>query len=259
MTTFETFLPLFSGFYSTIWEFREDDFLYSEGLKYDDIEVDFKSYEKDVVLYICDFVLSNCPFIAKVEFEEIISPREYNFRNDSANVKITVNVEQLQEYMHKHAGNLNKYLKARYTSCSGFISSYPNNVFDWIEDTVNFTELDGHYLGALLDFYFENEGIDEETAYYIAELSAYEYITVKHKKLEDFEDYELEEAALKIVDEIELFGYIELLVKDAKIRADKMLNFRTWQEIVCEENPLEVLAAANAVKLHTETLEIITT
>jgi len=47
MKTIETFLPLFSGFYSTIWdsEHRISDFLSMENLKYESISFDNSAYD----------------------------------------------------------------------------------------------------------------------------------------------------------------------------------------------------------------------
>ena len=50
----ETWAPVFSGFYNTVWE-MEDDYIYEDYkqefdlyVTYDDFQWDYKQYEKDV-------------------------------------------------------------------------------------------------------------------------------------------------------------------------------------------------------------------
>jgi hypothetical protein len=61
-----------------------------------------------------------------------------------------------------------QFLAARYTSRSGFISHYPSTLEEWEDDTENFTNLDGHYCGAILDFIAYNEHGEPEMALYYA-------------------------------------------------------------------------------------------
>ena len=180
MKTIKTYLPVFTGFYNTIFEMDESDFCNENNVSFEQLTVDYKQYEIDVVKQCIDFVKQNCPFITSIEFENICSPKYYNFSNDSANITVEIDLKVLKKYLTTNKNALNDYLKERYTSCSGFISHYPNTFEGWKEETENFTELEGHYLGSLLDFYFLNEEINDVDMYYYVTKNIYEgeYITI---------------------------------------------------------------------------------
>jgi hypothetical protein len=74
----------------------------------------------------------------------------------------------LHAYLKESRDTFNSWLRKRYTSRSGFISSYPNDVEGWEEETENFTKLDGHYLGAILDFIASEEHSEPDLALYYA-------------------------------------------------------------------------------------------
>lgn len=213
MANIKTYLPLFSGFYGTIWESDESNFCSENDCSYDDLIVDNDAYEGDVVLSICNFVEANCEFIKAIEFEEIVSPREYNFRNDSANVSIAIKKREFKKYLYANKEALDIYLKERYTSCSGFISSYGNSFEAWKEETNNFTNLDNHYLGSLLDFYFENQNITEDGCYANSEVYIDAYITIDKVYFAELENDRKKEVLQELLDsgEIDLtFGYNEI-------------------------------------------------
>jgi hypothetical protein len=185
MKTIKTYLPVFSGFYNTIWESDETDFCYENDCTYDDLIVDYKQYKFDVVQEVIKWVKDNCEFITAIKFEKICSPKEYNFANDSVNVTITIKPKELKAYLKANKEALNTYLKQRYTSYDGFMSSYGNSFEAWHEETNNFVNLDNHYLGSLLDFYFENEDIEVLDCYYKAMENIYidNYITFREKTI----------------------------------------------------------------------------
>jgi hypothetical protein len=223
METIETYLPVFSGFYGTIWEPDESDYLYESGFESSDIDFDLESYERDTLESICDFVEKNCPFIKSVKLQKVVSPKEYNFINDSANVEICVNAEELAKYLIKNESLLNDYLKGKYTSCSGFISFYSNKYNDWYEETEGFNKLDidTHRLGSLLDFYFANEFEDAEEYAYYSGCKPYEgfYIIPNKKIVSDLDVSEKIKVAKNIIDsDFVPFGYLALLYSDYKNR-----------------------------------------
>lgn len=165
----KTFLPVFNGFYGSYWE----DYLTSEGeaehynFKPDfDFEqyIDYKKYFNELSRQFCH-ILSNelKEFVYNIEFEELRSPKEYNFTNDSINCTIKPNVSAIKSYILANKSKYAEYLKSKFTSCSGFISFYPNNFKGWVELTKNFTDFENpFYLGSVLDFIAENEGINED-------------------------------------------------------------------------------------------------
>jgi hypothetical protein len=225
MKTIKTYLPLFSGFYNTMWESDESNFCYENDCTYDDLIVDHKQYEYDVVQDIIDFVESNCEFIKSITFENICSPNYYNFSNDSVNVSIAIKKREFKKYLHDNKEALNNYLKDRYTSCSGFISSYGNSFEAWQEETNNFINLDNHYLGSLLQFYFENENITEYDAYECNEVYIDCYITIDKVCFADLKDDRKKEVLQELLDskEVDLtFGYNAIITNECN---DKVSMF----------------------------------
>jgi len=234
----ETFLPLFSGFYGTIWEMDTDSFEHHNDVEYDDLDIDHKSYEMAIVEAVADAVQDNCPFITAITVQGISSPREYNFRNDSGNVVIEYNVDDFAAYLIENKDSLNDYLKEKYTSRSGFISFYDNSFDEWFDQTDGFKNLlvDSHRLGSLLDFYFDNEGIREDNIYYGVEVYAENYITIKEKYVSDLDSHEQEMIAEYVLREQDFdtdFGYMGVLIKDYKQKAE--LLCMDWQKLMAEE------------------------
>ena len=97
----QTFLPVFNGFYNTLFEnlidnaaeFAIDD--YNEqnntNLVYDDFNFNFDSIMqeicKDAVSKI-EEKLNEIGINCSIKYDTLISPREYNFSNDSINIEI---------------------------------------------------------------------------------------------------------------------------------------------------------------------------
>lgn len=189
-TRIETYLPIFSGFYHTIWD--ESD----RHLEYElDNESDFRenfpkldavpwefikdnawdtvnyaagclAVSQDIVDHFPEFMKYTLPeefadMVTDCQFQKLVSPREYNFTNDGIDVEIEVDLALIQKYLKENDTAFGDYLKRRYTSRSGFFSSYPNDAEGWEEKTDGFTELSGHYLGSILQFIAENEGGDD--------------------------------------------------------------------------------------------------
>lgn len=199
----ETYLPIFPGFYGTI--FGNDDgqeerqeivcYLESLGLSYGSFgtaekvaniivfnsklyEVGYKDYEAEYVERMTAAVskeLADFPGFAGLEFESVYSPKEYNFRNDSGNVRLVLSNERLFRAALLRTIRANRaafaaFLKSRYTSCSGFISHYSNVPADWLAGLSGGLENMGeHRPGALLDFVLAVQGFNEESLYYAAE------------------------------------------------------------------------------------------
>jgi hypothetical protein len=182
--TFNTWSPLFSGFYNTIWD-RSDQWLnyelddedcfrkrYSElaTLPWDFINEHFWDCVRGQSgnLAVAKAALRALPkvlphgMVTATEFEELRSPREYNFTNDAVNCKITVDLDVLKTYLIEHKIELDKYLEYNYTSYDGFFSSYPNDFKQWDAATNGWVDLDGHYCGALLKFVALNEDDNAE-------------------------------------------------------------------------------------------------
>lgn len=162
----QTFLPVFNGFYNTLFEnilynateFAIDD--YNEqnntNLVYDDFDFNFNSImneiSKDAVLKIED-KLNEIGINCKIIYENLVSNREYNFSNDSINIEINFKkFSQVIEILEQNYDLFSEYIKNKYTSCSGFISSFSNYSTDWIKDLRENTENETHKVGSVLEF-----------------------------------------------------------------------------------------------------------
>lgn len=160
-----TFLPIFPGFYETIFETDEEYIIewtneerkmqgFKE-LKFENFTFDYTKYYNDAAKYCCDFIERELkPFVNSVKFECVNSREEYNFYNDSIHCIIDVNVNACKKYIKNNFTEFEKYIKERYNSCSGFHSFYPNNVNEWMKDSP-FSH--PHKCGSILQFIAENE------------------------------------------------------------------------------------------------------
>lgn len=191
-----TWLPVFNGFYNTIFDgadsfidyetsLCEDEFkeyyeeLYKGGVSYEFFQenfydfCDFKRAYKEASIYLCDALKDiDCSgIIDSIEFESLQSPRYYNFSNDSINCEITFNTELLQKYLDENLEEFELFIRGRYTSCSGFHSNYSNDVNDWLD--VN--EFGAHKVGSVLEFVIYNDQGDMyraiEALYYESNIS----------------------------------------------------------------------------------------
>jgi hypothetical protein len=175
MSKVKTWLPVFSGFYNTIWDDNDDYELdeekftdeqkeeyYRSDLYYDNV----KDYEHSVVSsFIKELTdkLKEGKFVKSIEFEKIVSPKEYNFTNDSVNVIIDINTDICMKYIVDNKESFSKYLKDHYTSCDGFWSHYSNDYDTWVNDKDLFES--SHMSGAVLNFICQNEEITEIDMY----------------------------------------------------------------------------------------------
>lgn len=69
-------------------------------------------------------------------YDTMESPREYNFTTDIIFTKLTMEtVQKLFDYVDQH--ELSARIVDRFTSCSGFISFYSNDVLEWLKKPLN--------------------------------------------------------------------------------------------------------------------------
>ena len=159
ITKIPTWLPVFPGFYNTIFEAQFDQEL--EYLKEHDELPDSADegdllygwdnggYERAVVACICDHMPSCFPPEAGIlhcRFEKVVSPKEYNFVNDSANVTFEIDMEKfapwVRQYLEDHAKEWEYCIRRHYRSRDGFCSFYSDDVDDWnaaVEDMLTGT------------------------------------------------------------------------------------------------------------------------
>ena len=175
----KTYLPVFNGFYNSIWQFEHENILYNvnetraeKGLNElendENFEIAYSEYEKDVSITLCEVLQERLSgFVENITFENVYNPKTYNFSTDAINCIIEAKPENIQEFIYKNKGAFSEYLKNKYTSCDGFIAGYGNRFEDWKKYTNNFNDFteNEHYLGAILDFICIENGIDTFSLY----------------------------------------------------------------------------------------------
>lgn len=187
-----TWLPVFPGFYETIFDGEmiyenEEDYIREtiKPVELADCMIEnmcnsnagtklWKDYTRSIAEQCVDCIekeLKALRFVEKLEFEEISSPKYYNYINDSINIQVTFsaeNVRAIRNFIFENLEAWKTYLKENYTSCDGFISfhkSTPDSE-EWVVDSaLN----DSHNAGAVLEFLCGENDIDQETLYYFCE------------------------------------------------------------------------------------------
>jgi len=174
MKTFKTYLPIFPGFYRTHFDCNDivDRELYhlkehGSPSEYDKYEWDFDDYKERIAKQCVDSIeheLKDLLPEINIQYECIISPRYYNYGDDSINCIISLSqsdIGKLYNYLNNEIEWYKDFIKGRYTSCDGFISHYSNSLDYWLPDTLEgFNSLLGsnsHALGTILEFYLQNE------------------------------------------------------------------------------------------------------
>ena len=167
----ETYLPVFKGFYGSIFEpdeTNEIDYINEQRaekklpeIDYDDCEFNYNSYYKEVSECLVNEIESELSeFVNSIEFQELKSPQFYKFTNDWINVIINPKQDAIINYIHNYKSEWKKYLMDNYKSYDGFISSY--DCFPESDDWNDYNIINGkHQLGSALNFIAENEGINE--------------------------------------------------------------------------------------------------
>lgn len=159
MKTFETYAPLFPGFYGTVFEYDDEEYdieYYNEenktNLSYDDFVWNYGEYKNRIAKAFVNRLESELNYFLpiKMQYEEISSPKEYNFYNDSINVKVELDLKELLKLIKDRKEQAATYFKENYTSCDGFISFHSNDVNDWLKESYILKE-PKHRIGALLN------------------------------------------------------------------------------------------------------------
>lgn len=157
----KTYCPVFKGFYNSIYEFNEDiileDFKQEQNLdvEFDELDINYAQYHEDIAISFCEVIKEKLSdFVFSIEYEKIISPKFYNYSNDSINCIIEPNIKNIKNFIYDNIEDFKQYLKNNYTSFDGFISYYSNMFNDWKENTNDFQNFNEHELGSILNFIF---------------------------------------------------------------------------------------------------------
>jgi len=202
-TKFNTWLPIFPGFYGTIFgdeDCTDEQQALESHLEYlgitsgaDELvtalcgagnayEVDYKAleaaYVKELTEAVSYALLGSLPEsgLEGLEFQEVRSPREYNFANDAGNIGVLVSDEALftQVLISFIADNrvaFDEHIKSHYTSGPGFMSSYSNDPDQWVYELAvgEILKDPDHKLGRLLEFVLEVAEYNDYALYYDVE------------------------------------------------------------------------------------------
>lgn len=157
-----TFLPLFSGFYSSIFDIDEYDEVSNYNLENDtDLTVDnfyfnYNNYHQEISKEICltvETLLKDNNIIDSLIFESLRSPRFCNFENDSINIEVVIKKDVILQYLKDNFNEFEAYINNNYTSYDGFSSYYSNDAKEWLTGFENDKlESETHQVGAILDF-----------------------------------------------------------------------------------------------------------
>ena len=180
----DTFLPIFPGFYGTIFEASNEECEIEEinrirlekGLEeitFDDVVFDYEEHNNSVAKGCVNFIEKELNTIFKnkleITFEKLVSPKYYNYSNDSINISIDIDkklIKEIKNYLTENIEEFESYLVDRYKSCSGFISFYSHDPNVWIKEYMEQIEENEHILGAVLNFILLNEDSDVEMDMY---------------------------------------------------------------------------------------------
>ena len=175
--TIESYLPVFPGFYGTHFESDQAEEMaldHEEDLSidYNDIEFDYKEYRDRVSERCTSSVWNefrNSGFGIDIKFDNVYSPREYNFGNDVINCTYTISdadFKDLIEYTKENETEFKTFLEENYSSFDGFISFFETEPKTWYNEYLNedSTKFERAFVG-LLEFWLENESYTIDTMY----------------------------------------------------------------------------------------------
>lgn len=209
----------FSGFYNSIHggEGSNIDRALEDGFNYDyetdmDKEVpdiwgadyDYKAIELEYCKHYVEAFGDK--FELDLTFDEMTSPREYNFSTDRIFCLIPrEQIDKIRKEVEAHK-DYPQYIKDRFTSCDGFWSFYSNDHKDeeWTRDT-----LDECQYAVVIRFWLDYinvevgpEGWDEEEYYLTSdfEMCNWDSVIAAHEKIRE---YLKEEEVKEVVKEIE--------------------------------------------------------
>jgi len=164
----KTSIP-FSGFYESIHSQELDNtinqmFSDDSGNAYESLSMlanDAVNWQGVFIAYSQAYVKSFAlAFQLKtLKFQELSSPREYNFTTDR--IFCTLDVEEVKEIFSKVGKEkLDEKIHERFTSRSGFISFYRNSLEDWPEDVADW---DANQVGTLIEVYIQSKHAEENS------------------------------------------------------------------------------------------------
>ena len=243
MKKLETTIP-FDGFYNSCISAdieREIDCLtqyYSESYELNDNEEQLLSNSflsvnninfyneicKDYVSFYIDKLNETLKdFTLKATYKCFISPKEYNFETDRIFIEIEENhcIDFIKYIIKNYKKKLEKKIQDRFTSRSGFISSYKNSLHLWTKD---FKEWDCNMIGTCFELFdLEEEDINYSLREYLSEViseNLYNTLDKEGKDLLDKKQKEIDKKELMDKQQLKLFNEESLVNINANCLAN---------------------------------------
>lgn len=157
--------PIFPGFYETMLsDGYYDDASEVEYFKeigkipdnIDSLDVDFtyncNQYQLDVCEAYCEGIeefIVNYGLGENVKFNELISPKYYNYSTDRLIIDLDINLNNIKKVIRDNLDNFKTFLQENYASYDGFISFIDNNSSIFID---KLTALESGYVSVALGF-----------------------------------------------------------------------------------------------------------
>lgn len=236
---YPTYLPAFHGFYESIYEPNFDgeaehfnlprDFEFWEYF-------DYKAYHNAIAERLCDVVEDRMSqFVKKIVYENLYSPREYNFTTDSINCTIVPKKRAIKKFLKEHEEAFKQYIHDHCTSRDGFISFTSNTLEGWKEYTNNFTDYSekGLLLGFVLDFIVE-QMLEEDEEGPMSQMDQYYGVRDKVSETEFYTEEFWN--IVKILDEGKDNSAVnfQFLSDNSKYWVDQLLEGRSLPAIIDE-------------------------
>jgi hypothetical protein len=183
----ESYLPIFSGFCRTHLEYANEEYevgAYNDenGTEYDYSDFHWDYQERNLrIANDCCFKISEAledlvDIDVKIKFQQLVSPREYNFSNDSINCEYEITqheYDKVIDYLKVHWTAFEKHIRETYSSRDGFISSHSSYAEVWMNNMKSESHLE-HNFGSVLNFILLNE---EYTDYDLYESLSDDYVS----------------------------------------------------------------------------------
>jgi len=203
-----TYLPLFPGFYGTIFEVKTSDICNelvtlskgaginmsadgAEILLYSKVvDFDYAGYDNEYLNRLVESVSLQLSTRLPItlSFEYMQSPKEYNFTNDVGAVKATLKFDefkaQLLSLICANKDCFDTFIRKRFTSGPGFVSFHSDDGNEWLQELILWKKDKGYdstRFGSLLEFVLTAiDGYDQEALYHCTEApSIHDYLSGK--------------------------------------------------------------------------------
>ena len=135
---------------------------------YNQIAKDYTIFYIDDLNAKLNYAYPDKGFTLKGTYKCFISPREYNFETDRIYIQIEENhaIDFIEYVVKNYKKELDKKIKEIFTSRSGFISFYENNLESW---TNNYKEWDCNQISTCFELFdLEEEDINYELREYLS-------------------------------------------------------------------------------------------